>query len=340
MMRAKAARPLVSIVIKAFDEADNIARAIETALAATRECDAEVIVADALSHDGTADIAARYPVCVVQLLNASDRACGAGGQLGFQHASGDFVLLMDGDMALLPGFLPAALGAMARDGSIAAIGGTYIEESAGIEFALRRQRRRNATFKIGTVSHITGLGLYRRAALDELGYFTDRNLHCNEEWELGQRLALKGWRCVRLDVTAFRHYGDTLPAAQLLRQRWRSRYVWGSGELVKRAWGTPAFAKALRQQWKYLAVIAWWAVTLAALAAMPLVGLTMLPIGPGAAMLWKRSLGAGLYSFALWNLYAAGLIAGLLRPLADPRAPIPSRMISAGVVAPSLAVNQ
>ncbi|HEV8014072.1 MAG TPA: glycosyltransferase [Stellaceae bacterium] len=340
MMRAQAARPLVSVVIKALDEAENIGRAIESALVASAGLAAEIIVADALSSDGTAEIAARYPVRVVQLLDAADRSCGCGGQLGFQYSSGAFVLLMDGDMVVEPAFLRAALREMDRDASIGAIGGTYREESAALEFALRRERRGSNIFAIGHVGQITGLGLYRGAALAELGYFTDRNLHCNEEWELGQRLATKGWRCTRLDAPSFRHYGDTLPPAQLLRQRWRSRYVWGSGELVKRAFGTGYFRAALARQWKYLAMIGWWIALVVTAAVSPLAAPVLLLAAPAAAVLWKRAPSAGLYSFALWNLYAAGFVRGVLRPLADPHAPIAARIYADGEIEPRRAVNQ
>jgi glycosyltransferase involved in cell wall biosynthesis len=71
-------QPTVSVIIKALNEERNIARAIESALAALNKVDGEIILADGGSSDRTVEIASRYPITIVQLTNASDRSCGSG----------------------------------------------------------------------------------------------------------------------------------------------------------------------------------------------------------------------------------------------------------------------
>ena len=91
---------LLSIVIKAFNEEKKIARAIESALTAADELAplrVEVVLADSLSSDNTVAVASRYTVNIVQLCHAQDRGCGAGVQLGYEWARGEWVYLMDGD---------------------------------------------------------------------------------------------------------------------------------------------------------------------------------------------------------------------------------------------------
>src|ERR1700739_4168664 len=101
--------PSVSIIIKAYNEERHIATAIESALAALARIDGEVILADGASTDRTIAIAKRYPIKIVRLDDAADRSCGAGAQLGFQYSSGEFVLLIDGDMRLHDRFVTSGI---------------------------------------------------------------------------------------------------------------------------------------------------------------------------------------------------------------------------------------
>ena len=46
---------------------------------------------------------------------------------------------------------------------------------------------------------MNGGGLYRRSAIEQTGYLSDRNLHGYEEFDLGIRLRDAGWQLHRLD---------------------------------------------------------------------------------------------------------------------------------------------
>ncbi len=111
----KSKPPIVSIIIKAFNEERHIAGAIESALAALAGIDGEVILADGASTDRTVAIAEKYPIKIVRLNDAADRSCGAGAQLGFQYSRGEFLCLMDGDMRLHRHFLAAGIRLFKRE---------------------------------------------------------------------------------------------------------------------------------------------------------------------------------------------------------------------------------
>ena len=82
-------QPLISIVIKCYNEQDRIASCIESAMAVTHGLDTEIIVADALSTDKTVDIARRYPVRIVQMGHPTDRGCAAiSARLGIREFPG------------------------------------------------------------------------------------------------------------------------------------------------------------------------------------------------------------------------------------------------------------
>jgi len=329
----------VSIVIKALNEEANIAGAIESCLAGLANVGGEVILADSASTDRTVQVAQRYPVRIVQLARPQDRSCGAGPQLGWQHSRGEYVYIMDGDMKLVPGFLEQALAFLAQHPEIAGVAGRVVElNTESLEYRERgeRERRVEAHRVPGQVDRLDGGGLYRRRAIDEAGYFSDRNLHSYEEFDLASRLRSLGWKLWRLPVDAVTHYGHDAPPYQLLARRWRSRYACGIGELLRAAWGTPRMklvVRGLRELRLYLAVLAWWAV----LASLPLWGLATGPaVGVALALfaapfllmsVRKRSVARGIYSVVSWCVHAAGLVRGFLAPRVRPQELIPSLVL-------------
>ena len=191
-------RPVrVSIVVKALNEGPHIYRALASALDAVAELGGEVILADSGSTDDTLAQAARLPVRIVQLADPRERRCGIGPELGWRQAQGEYVYLMDGDMVLEPGFLGPALGFLARHPEVAGVGGQMIERSlASIEYRERERRAREDEThrRPGPVSRLDGGGLYRRVAIAEVDYLSDRNLHSYEELDLALRLRARGWR--------------------------------------------------------------------------------------------------------------------------------------------------
>jgi glycosyltransferase involved in cell wall biosynthesis len=334
--RAAPPRCLVSIVIKAFNEERNICAAIESSLAAVAEVGGEVVLADSYSTDRTVELASRYPIRIVQLAHADDRCCGAGPQLGYQHAFGEYLYILDGDMRMLRDFLAPALAFLARHPEAAGVGGRLVE--LNLESLEYRERRLRAAAHLspGEVDRLDGGGLYRRCAIEESGYFSDRNLHSYEEFDLAVRLRALGWKLWRLPVDAVTHFGHEAPPYSLLMRRWRMGYVCGLGELVRAAAGEPRMRlvlRGMREVWIYAAVLVWWLVLLTIpFWRLPLpariASFAVLASAPLLLMLWrKRSLARATYSVVSWCFNAAGLVRGLLHRRRAPRAPIPSRVL-------------
>jgi glycosyltransferase involved in cell wall biosynthesis len=340
-------RPRVSILIKALNEEKNITDAIESAMAALDGLRGEIILADSLSTDLTIEVAKRYPVRIVTLARARDRSCGIGAQLGYQYSSGDYVCLMDGDQRLYRGFIAAAIERLEADASLAGVGGVIVErEENNLEY-VKRATRDDPDRCAGYVTRLDCGGLYRRTAIDSVGFLTDRNLHSGEEFDLGARLAARGWRLARIDQLAIDHFGHHGSAYALLLQRIRSRMAFGAGETLRASLGKSHFAAVMRHQWKlfalWSAVHFWWVSLIAtpflvngvAQLASALAALILLP--PAFMMLRCRSISLGLYSVVAWNAYAVCFIPGLLRRRADPASWIESREIEEVVdVAPAL----
>jgi len=328
----------VSVVIKALNEESNIARAIESSLKAVAPYGGEVILADSGSADRTVDEAAAFPVTIVQLLRPEDRCCGVSQQLGYQHSRGEYVYLLDGDMELDANFLQRAIKLLDCEHSVAGVGG-YIREMRieNHEFEHRSRRlirgRRTHPAEVG---YLNGGGLYRRAAVEDVRYLSDRNLHANEEYDLGVRLRAKGWRIIRLESHAADHYGHAMTSYRLLLHRATTGYILGSGEVLRAAIDGGYLRNVLvelRPLRAYGFAVALWVLALLTpllpqSRAWGLAALFVLCALPIAAMtLRHRSFKLGLYSVVVWHVQGLGLIRGLFRKRRAPTDPIASRII-------------
>lgn len=321
----------VSVIIKALNEEKRIDDAVSSALAAVAEVGGEVILADSCSTDRTVERASRYPVTIVQLAHPEQRCCGAGPQMGYQHARGEFVYILDGDMKMLPGFLTEAVAYMRQHPDVVGLGGVVVEMNKESLEYIARMERASGHMQPGEVDRLDMGGLYRTEAVARTGYFSDRNLHSYEEFDLAVRLRAQGGRLWRLPIDAVQHHGHDAPPYQLLKRRWQSRYICGLGEMVRGAWDQPHLRLAVqgvRELKLYVAVLAWW-VTLLTLALLPIepmarsVLLGAVLAGPFVIMAQrKRSLTKAVFSVVSWGFNAAGLVRGLCRPRTDPRIPL------------------
>lgn len=326
----------VSVIVKTLNEEKRIAATLESIVAALAGREGEIIVADSGSTDRTVEIASGYPVTVVQIVAPAQPSCGIGPQLGFQHSRHDAICLLDGDMILDAGFLEEAMAFLKANPSVAGVTG-HVEELQieNLEFA-RRVQRNAPENRTGRIDRMNGGGLYRRNAIEDVGYLSDRNLHGYEEFELGIRLRSAGWDLHRLDRRFVQHFGHTQNAYRLLVQRWKSQYLHGIGELLRSAVGKPYFFRMLRElnELKLWAAVYVWA----ALALALLVGLSdkrlalVLILGSVAGMVAlasfrKGGLQMGLYTVVAWFFHAAALPLGFIRKRLYPGAPIESRVI-------------
>jgi hypothetical protein len=194
----------------------------------------------------------------------------------------------------------------------------------------------------GQVDRIDSGGLYRRRAIQESGYFSDRNLHSYEEYDLGARLRALGWKLWRLPVDATTHYGHDAPPYRLLLRRWHTRYACGPGELIRAGMDGPHRKLVLREVRElrlYGAVLLWWLTMLTVpfwplSAAARVASLLALAAAPLAIMAWrKRSLERAAYSVASWCVNTAAMVRGWFAPRVPPTERIPSKIIKEAATA-------
>ncbi len=331
-------RVAVSVIIKTLNEEKRIAATIESALKALETVGGEVIVADSGSKDRTVEIASRYPVAIAQISPPALPSCGIGPQLGFQYSRHAHICLLDGDMLLDDDFLEAAEAFLAADPQVAGVTG-HVQEmlTSNLEFS-RRVTRNAPENRIGAIDRMNGGGLYRRSAIEAVGYLSDRNLHGYEEFDLGIRLRSAGFKLHRLDGRFVQHFGHTDNSYRLLVRRWKSKYLFGIGELLRASIGQPYFLQLVRElpELKLWALVyLWWAASLAILLFVPgklfALGIVLAILAGvvGLMSLRKGGFSMGLYTVVAWFFHAAALPVGFFRARRKPDAPIESRLLGA-----------
>jgi glycosyltransferase involved in cell wall biosynthesis len=171
-------RPLVSVVIPAFNAEPFIAEAITSALAQDYGR-VEVVVVDDGSADRTAAIASGYPVTCHTQANAGQAAAR---NAGVAAARGSLVAFLDADDLWMPSKLSVQVACLLAHPEI-----DYVL------VRMQRSLRPGATWPPGTPASwfeepqpgtIPSAGLVRRSVLDKVGRFDPRfALGSDTEWQ-------------------------------------------------------------------------------------------------------------------------------------------------------------
>ncbi|MEE8575901.1 MAG: glycosyltransferase [candidate division Zixibacteria bacterium] len=317
----------VSVIIKALNEEQHIGAAIQSAINAVDEIGGEVILADSVSTDDTISIAKNYPVTVVQLRNAEERRCGIGPQLGYQVATGEFIYILDGDMELDSDFLQCGIEAMEKDPELGGVAGLVVEKSEA-SYQFRGRKRRQSGGEAGDVGWLDMGGLYRRSAIEQVDYFSNRNLHSFEEMELGFRLLNAGWKLRRLSNKSVVHHGYQVGNWKLLLGRWQSRYLDGGGEVIRASLGKPYLMAILLTQKHLVFGLAVWSAILISIIRIELaIWVLSLTAFVLALLVIVRSLRIGnlrdaLFAQVVWQVTSIASIRGFFARNVDPLEPI------------------
>lgn len=330
--------PVLTIIVKAWNEERHIAACLRSVLTELAPVRGEVIVADSMSSDRTVEIAKQFNVHIVQLASAGDRSCGAALQLGYQFARGQYIYVLDADMTLAPGFLRRAIEYLDAHPGVAGVGGRLVDLRINNLADKQRATRYAALRREQAVTCLGGGGMYRRGAIDAVGYLAHRWLSAGEEAELGARLASAGWLLVRLADAAVTHCGHDESSLQMLCRLWRNGRMQAYGVFLRSALGRPWLGVTVKAcSFIFIAP----ALGLAALSIGALCflgGLAFLPAWGGAqaalwggafcAQLWrKKSVALAAIAFLAWHMYALAAIAGFFRPVGDPLIPVPAHLL-------------
>jgi len=210
--------PLVSVIIANFNGAQHLEPCLNAVLAQDYPR-FEVILADDGSTDGSpALVRGKFPSVIV-LENTHNRGFAAVNNQAIRASHGDYIVTLNNDTRVEPGFLAEMVRVAESDSRIGACAPLIIlhhrrlVDSAGIEVdwaGIAWQRRRGEP--IGTsrdpeevFGACAGAALYRRTMLDEVGLFDEQYFAYYEDVDLAWRAKLAGWRCVHVPTAIVHH---------------------------------------------------------------------------------------------------------------------------------------
>ena len=94
-------KPLVSILIPAYNAEQWLAETLQSALAQTWQ-NKEIIVVNDGSTDCSASVARQFESCGVKVISQENKGASAARNRAFQEAKGDFIQYLDADDLLAP----------------------------------------------------------------------------------------------------------------------------------------------------------------------------------------------------------------------------------------------
>lgn len=252
-------RPQLTVAVICKNEVKNIERCLSSILEATAHLDAEIMVVDSYSTDGTVELAKKYPITIIQLGHDWPHSPAAGRYTAALHARGLYLLLIDGDMELFPGFIEKALSQFEANPALVAVRGRlhnfykikdktiYVNSKfATITSTIEGYSDTKIPLPIECAS---GSAVFRLEAVLKAGNFQPF-LKAEEEYEFAQRLRARGGEILYFPVDAVNHYGYHPDPLLEVSRRLRRGLVGGAGQvfqLARRDGYALTYLKRIRQ---------------------------------------------------------------------------------------------
>ncbi len=240
--------PLVSIVIVNYNAGKQLARCLDC-IAQQTYTNWELLVVDNASQDES--VAALQNVERVRLIrNAKNLGFAVAQNQGLHSASGEFLMPLNFDVRLEPGYIAALVDALRADNRLGSVCGKLLcmdhgwEPSEVIDTTGLLMAHDCAPRSRGHGERDTGqyddspavfgaqgaAPMYRRAMLEDVAwngqYFDERYFMWYEDTDLDWRAYLRGWECQYVPAALAFHAGhsgaprDRLYVTTSLRNRW------------------------------------------------------------------------------------------------------------------------
>ena len=238
----------VSLIIPTFNGLSLLQKHLPTLLSADGVAEAELVIADDGSTDGTAEWLAEH-VPQARLVRSAEnggfsRACNA----AIAASSGDVLVLVNNDVSVEPGFLTPLLGVLTADASIFAVNSRILlpskdnldegEKTGGFHHGIFyvdccHDASRSSQSTAPTLYATACAAAYRREMVEELGGFDELYSPCYwEDVDLSYRALKRGWRVMYEPTSVVYHEHETTTArldrrfTSMVKHRNAFLFVW------------------------------------------------------------------------------------------------------------------
>jgi glycosyltransferase involved in cell wall biosynthesis len=230
-MKEKEPSPLLSVVIIGLNEAENIGRCIDKIKIAVKDFpDTEIAYVDSGSSDNTVAISLSKGVRVFQLGKIQPPSPSAGRYVGSLVTSGRFIMFVDADTMIAPGWIKPAIELMMLDPSVALFSGTHCTDPSVVLDEVKG---------LGVIKPVCKLSgswapIASRQILEKAGNWNPF-VRCREEECLAIRIRhyapgskiLRGGQC-----TVFTPKCSVIHLSEFFR-RWKIGFIKGPGQIIR-----------------------------------------------------------------------------------------------------------
>lgn len=226
-------RPQVTAVIIGRNEEQFIAKAIDSVLqVGPRLAGVEVIFVDSASTDQSIEIAAEFPIRILQLKPEWPLCVAAGRYTGVRHANGEFILFLDGDSEVGEQWLVDAIRFMNANPGYGGIAGVlneqYVDEQGLRTGGKDNVRNQDCTREKTEKKSLGGIALFRRSAIDQAGT-VNPHLPTAEDHELCLRIRNCGFKLATIPgVMAIKYTEDRNTINEIMRRSRTQMYDYGA----------------------------------------------------------------------------------------------------------------
>lgn len=221
-------RPLVSILVPAYNEENVISRTLESLVNAKYE-QKEIIVIDDGSTDKTSVIASWYKQFGVKVVKKPNGGKASALNYGMVFARGEIIVTVDADSMITRSGIDEVVKAMSR-GRIAAVSGNikvlnsynHLTRAQELEYIIGINILRRSLDLFGAVMVVPGaFGAFKRYAIENTGYYDKDTV--TEDFDLTIKV-LKAYGAVGASsiATAFTEVPATWHSLYKQRMRWSS----------------------------------------------------------------------------------------------------------------------
>jgi len=200
--RLRPAGPVdVSVVIPCFDQGEYLVEAVASVERSAPERSELVIVDDGSRQPRTLEVLEALKKAGYQVISQSNAGLAEARNRGLREARGRFILPLDADNRLLPGFLESAVAVLDAEPEVGVVYGD-LRELGG-----RSNRVTPPEFDLDALlwaNFIDACAVYRREIWETAGGY-DPGVPAWEDWELWISAAERGWRFRRLPEVTFEY---------------------------------------------------------------------------------------------------------------------------------------
>ena len=251
--------PLISVIVVTWNARRYVERCVRS-LAENTHVPAEIIVVDNASSDGTPELIEKALPAAILIHNRQNLGFARGNNLGIARSRGQYLFLINSDVAVPPGCFEQLLAFMEADPTIGMLGPQMLDPQARVQRSTMRfptlwnQLRR--ALALDTVFHSGGFlmpdfphtsvrdvdvlngwfWVVRRQALEQVGPLDEQFFMYGEDIDWCYRFHQAGWRRVFCPVVGALHFGGASSAAAPIRfaiemqranfQYWEKHHGW------------------------------------------------------------------------------------------------------------------